>query len=74
MEVLICANNFMARVELEDPGRGGEARGEGSIEFDAHGEKGWKAITTGHWRQCLSLINNKKHEPDGWDHSLRGQN
>ncbi|CAK9000836.1 Hypothetical protein (Fragment) [Durusdinium trenchii] len=52
LRVLICANNFMARVELEDPGRGGEARGEGSIEFDAHGEKGaffhlWKSKRTG---------------------------
>ena len=25
-EVLIAANNFTAKVELEDPGRGGEAR------------------------------------------------
>lgn len=26
LRVLICANNFMARVELEDPGRGGEVK------------------------------------------------
>lgn len=25
-QVLVCANNFLAKVELEDPGRGGEAQ------------------------------------------------
>ena len=25
-QVLVCANNFMAKVELEDPGRGGEVK------------------------------------------------
>eukprot|EP00434_Breviolum_minutum_P046781 symbB.v1.2.043023.t1/scaffold11962.1/size1159/1 len=26
LRVLVCANNFLAKVELEDPGRGGEAQ------------------------------------------------
>eukprot|EP00438_Fugacium_kawagutii_P019117 Skav204380 [mRNA] locus=scaffold4897:169270:170341:- [translate_table: standard] len=26
LRVLVCANNFLAKVELEDPGRGGEVK------------------------------------------------